>query len=380
MTSVDLSNWTPRPRPERVVIEGRFVRLEPLDPVRHGDDLYAASSAPGADDRFRYLFEEPPASREEFQGWLDKASTGADPMFWAVINKETGKAAGRQALMRIDPTHGVIEIGSILWGPGVARTPRATEALFLFAKHAFETLGYRRFEWKCHNDNEPSKRAAIRFGFAYEGLFRQHMVAKGRNRDTAWFSIIDSEWPALKSAYERWLSPENFDARGQQKVSLANAIADARMAGLASLRRATPADRPALEALQRDAYFKNETVLGVTPLPLSADYGAIMHDCEVWLSEDADGPNGAIILYLRADHLELWSISVAPRAQGKGLGNRLLAAAEKRAKDLGYRLIRLLTGEKLADNVAWYKRCGYSVDRIEQLPDRRAVHFSKWVK
>lgn len=379
MMGVDLSAWTPRPRPERVVLDGRTIRLEPLDAARHGDDLYAASSASGAEERFRYLFEEPPASRADLQPWLEKNEVSSDPMFWAVIDKSTGKAAGRQALMRIDPTHGVIEIGSILWGPGVARTPRATEALYLFAKHAFEDLGYRRFEWKCHNLNEPSKRAARRFGFAYEGLFRQHMVAKGRNRDTAWFSMIDAEWPALKSAYERWLSPSNFDAQGQQRVSLGNAIAEARMAGLASLRRATPADRMKIEALQRDAYARNATILGVTPLPLLADYGAIMGDCEVWLAEDAAGATGAIILKLNADHLELWSISVASRAQGKGLGDRLLAAAEKRGKDLGYRIVRLLTGEKLESNVAWYQRRGYSIDRIEETPDRRVVHFSKWI-
>ncbi|MBN9064210.1 MAG: N-acetyltransferase, partial [Rhizobiales bacterium] len=344
-----------------------------------GDDLFAASAASGADDRFRYLFEEPPATRADFQAWLDKAAAGADPMFWAVVDMASGEARGRQAFMRIEPAHGVIEIGSILWGPGLSRTPGATEALFLFARHAFETLGYRRFEWKCHNDNAPSKRAASRFGFTYEGLFRQHMVAKGRNRDTAWFSIIDGEWPVLKAAYEQWLAPANFDAQGRQRLSLPNAIAAARMAGLAALRRATPADRPVLEALQRDAFARNEPILGVTPLPLCADYGVIMHECEVWLAEDPDGATGAIILKPQADHLELWSIAVASRAQGKGLGKRLLAAAEKRAKDLGYRIIRLMTGEKLVHNVAWYQRSGFSIDRIEQMPDRRAAHMSKWI-
>ena len=122
--------------------------------------------------------------------------------------------------MRIVPEHGVIEIGSIYWGPAIARTPRATEALYLFARHIFETLGYRRFEWKCNDRNEPSKRAAKRFGFTYEGLFRQHMIAKGENRDTAWFSMLDSEWPERKATFERWLEPSNFDASGQQKTPL----------------------------------------------------------------------------------------------------------------------------------------------------------------
>ncbi|MBP0581400.1 GNAT family N-acetyltransferase [Labrys sp. LIt4] len=217
---MDLTTWKGVPRPERVVLDGRYARLEPLDPARHGADLLHSAQEPGADGRFRYLFEGVPGSADDFSAWLDKASSTADPMFFAVIDKATGKAEGRQALMRIDPVHGVIEIGSILWGPAIARTRVATEALYLFARYAFETLGYRRFEWKCHNLNEPSKRAATRFGFTFEGVFRQHMVAKGQNRDTAWFSIIDGEWPRLKAGYEAWLDPANFEADGRQKSKL----------------------------------------------------------------------------------------------------------------------------------------------------------------
>ncbi|MHC5234090.1 GNAT family N-acetyltransferase [Brucella sp. LJL56] len=216
----DLQNWTPRPKPERKVLEGRYVRLEPLDPKKHGDELFAASSVADADQRFKWLFEFPPATRDEFEPWLDKVTKSEDPLFFAVIDKASGKVAGRQTLMRIDPTHGVIEIGSIYWGPLISRKPAATEAQFLFMQYIFDELGYRRYEWKCHNENEPSKRAAERFGFSFEGIFRQHMVAKGRNRDTAWFSILDSEWPALRQAYQAWLAPENFDSDGQQKKKL----------------------------------------------------------------------------------------------------------------------------------------------------------------
>jgi RimJ/RimL family protein N-acetyltransferase len=216
----DLSRWTPRPVPERHVVEGRYCRLEPLDAARHGDELFAASMAPGAEERHRYLFEAP-MERAPFQTWLEGRAASNDPLFFAVIDKATGRVEGRQTFMRIDPVHGVIEIGSILWGPAISRSRVATEALFLFARHAFDDLGYRRFEWKCHNENAPSKRAALRFGFTYEGLFRQHMVAKGRNRDTAWYSMIDSEWPELKAGYEKWLMPDNFEASGQQKKTLA---------------------------------------------------------------------------------------------------------------------------------------------------------------
>lgn len=218
--SEELKNWQARPRPERKVLEGRHVRLEPLSAERHGDGLYAVATAADAEERFRWLFESRPESRAAFQTWLEKVEASEDPLFFAVIDKASGEITGRQTLMRIEPAHGVIEIGSIHWGAAMARRPAATEAQFLFARYVFDELGYRRYEWKCHNRNEPSKRAAERFGFSFEGIFRQHMVAKGENRDTAWYSIIDSEWPALRKAYEGWLHPSNFDSDGNQKRRL----------------------------------------------------------------------------------------------------------------------------------------------------------------
>ncbi|HUJ87844.1 MAG TPA: GNAT family protein [Burkholderiales bacterium] len=211
--------WSSRPRPERAPLEGRYCRLEPLEPRRHGEQLFEASMAAGAEERFRYLFEAP-QSRQDFERWLERSAASEDPLYFAVIDSASGRCEGRQALMRIVPEHGVIEIGSILWGPAIARTRVATEALFLFARHAFDQLGYRRFEWKCNALNEPSRRAAARFGFSYEGTFRQHMVVKGENRDTAWFSLIDKEWPTLRQVFERWLDPANFDHKGRQKKRL----------------------------------------------------------------------------------------------------------------------------------------------------------------
>ncbi|MFK4825535.1 GNAT family N-acetyltransferase [Paenochrobactrum sp. BZR 588] len=222
----DLTNWTPREYPQRLILDGRYVRLEPLDTERHGDQLYAASSVADVDQRFRYLFDEPPASREDFTPWLEKSAASTTTLFFAVIDKKTGLVAGRQALMRIEPQYGVIEIGNIYWGPAISRQRAATEAQFLFMQYVFDGLGYRRYEWKCNNNNEPSKRAALRFGFTFEGIFRQHMVAKGLNRDSAWFSIIDSEWPALKRAYQGWLNPDNFDETGVQLRKLDSFIAD----------------------------------------------------------------------------------------------------------------------------------------------------------
>ncbi|MCX7304816.1 MAG: GNAT family protein [Hyphomicrobiales bacterium] len=216
----DFRNWTPRPRPERKALDGRYVRLEPLSAAKHGDGLFEAATVANADERFRWLGETPPESRAAFQPWLEKAEASEDPLYFTAIDKASGKVAGRQTMMRFDPANGVAEIGHIHWGPLMQRRPSATEAHYLFMRHVFDDLGYRRWEWKCNNRNEPSKRAAMRFGFTPEGVFRQHMIIKGESRDTAWYSIIDKEWPALKAAYEGWLDPTNFDSEGKQKRRL----------------------------------------------------------------------------------------------------------------------------------------------------------------
>ena len=215
-----LAGFVARPRPERQVLEGRYCRLEPLDPARHAAALFAASAAPGAEERFRYL-AEPAPDEAAFAAWIDRAARSDDPLFHAVVDRASGRAEGRQSYLRITPEHGVIEIGHVLWGPQVARTRVATEALWLYAAHAFDVLGYRRFEWKCDAANEPSRRAALRFGFTYEGTFRQHMVVRGRNRDTSWFAMTDGEWPGIRERLAAWLEPSNFDAEGRQRTPLA---------------------------------------------------------------------------------------------------------------------------------------------------------------
>ena len=222
-----LADPGPSRRPERVVLEGRYARLEPLDPVRHRDGLYAASTPPDGAARFRYLSDPAPDSLETFETWLSDAAASADPLFFAAIDRATGKTEGRQTLMRITPAHRCIEIGNIYWGPRMAGTRLATEAMYLFAVYVFDTLGYRRYEWKCDALNAPSRRAALRFGFTCEGHFRRAAIVRGRSRDTAWFSMIREEWPGLKAAYERWLAPGNFDAGGRQKTRLSELTAAA---------------------------------------------------------------------------------------------------------------------------------------------------------
>ena len=203
-------------RPERVTHEGRYVRLVPLDPINHTGDLYAASHGEDKNVIWQYLFEAPFADYAAFKAHIERKAASDDPLFYAIIDKTSGKAVGYVTLMRIDTTHRVIEVGNIMYGTPLQKTPGATEAQYLLMRYVFDALGYRRYEWKCNALNGPSRRAADRFGFTFEGIFRQHMIVRGRNRDTAWYSILDKEWPKQKQAFEAWLDPTNFDAQSRQ--------------------------------------------------------------------------------------------------------------------------------------------------------------------
>ena len=214
-----LPDWSPRPHPPRTVMTGRFCSVTPLDPGNHEDDLYERIGADAADPRWTYLPYGPFESRERFRRWLHEMATGSDPLFYTIVDGHN-RAVGLAAYMRIDRANGVIEIGHLNFSPDLQRTAAASEAMYLLMRRAFEELGYRRYEWKCDSLNEPSRRAALRLGFTYEGLFRQAVVYKQRNRDTAWYSITDAEWPARKFAFESWLAPDNFDAAGVQRQTL----------------------------------------------------------------------------------------------------------------------------------------------------------------
>lgn len=210
----------PAERPQRTPLMGRYVDVLPLDAGAHGDQLYAAACSADPSTHWTYLSVGPWPDRPAFDAWLRTCESSADPFAFVLRERASGKAAGMANYMRIEPQHRVIEIGGIWYAPSLQRSRAATEAMYLLARHAFEALHYRRYEWKCNSFNEPSRRAALRLGFTYEGIFRQHMIARGRNRDTAWFSMLDGEWPARKGAFERWLAAENFDADGRQRQSL----------------------------------------------------------------------------------------------------------------------------------------------------------------
>ena len=223
-----VGDWVPPPRPGPAVLEGRYARLERLAPG-HAAGLWKAYAEDREGRGWDYMPSGPFTGAAEYAAWVERAAAGADPYFYAVIDRESGRAGGVASLMRITPEHGVIEVGSIAYAPRLQRTRAATEAMMLLAGWAFGA-GYRRYEWKCDALNAPSRRAAQRLGFSFEGVFRQHMVIKGRNRDTAWFAITDRKWPGIAAAHGEWLDPGNFDAEGRQRRRLGELTAPHRVA------------------------------------------------------------------------------------------------------------------------------------------------------
>ena len=216
----ELPGWLAPSRPERRALVGRWCSVEPLDVAQHARDLWAANSLDPEGRMWTYLFSGPFASFDEYRDWLTPRESSTDPLFFAVVDHARGQPVGMGAYLRIDPPNGAIEVGHLAFSPLMQRTPIATEAMYLMMRNAF-ALGYRRYEWKCDALNARSRRAAERLGFTFEGVFRQAIVYKGRNRDTAWYSVIDREWPALDAAFGAWLDPGNFTPDGQQRHGLA---------------------------------------------------------------------------------------------------------------------------------------------------------------
>ena len=211
-------NWKPPQPPSRTTLEGRFCVLEPLA-VKHAEALHAANVVNEDGSMWTYMGYGPFATLADYRAWVEGAARASDPLFFAFIDRAANKPVGVASFMRIDPANGCIEVGGLAYSPLLQKKPAATEAMYLMMREAFR-LGYRRYEWKCNALNAPSRSAAQRLGFSYEGIFRNAMVVKGRNRDTAWYSIVDSEWPALQRAYETWLAPANFDSEGRQRTRL----------------------------------------------------------------------------------------------------------------------------------------------------------------
>ncbi|GLU31088.1 GNAT family protein [Trinickia caryophylli] len=223
--------WQARERPPRTAMTGHRVRLEPLDAARHGAALYAAYAAAADTRDWTYMNAGPFADEAALTAHLTRAAASEDPLHFAIVDLASGQPAGTFALMRVDCANGVVEVGHVTYSPRLQRSAVATEAMYLLMRRVFDELGYRRFEWKCDSLNARSRAAVLRYGFAYEGIFRQAIVYKGRSRDTAWFSLLDHEWPAVRAGFEHWLAPGNFDAEGRQHMPLAESIARSRASG-----------------------------------------------------------------------------------------------------------------------------------------------------
>ena len=225
----DLANFKGCPAPKPVTLKGRFVTVEPYRRAEHLEALWDGLGGMGINPLLLYFAQDDFSGIDDFASWLETVNTKSGWITHIFRDNATGKIVGMANYMRADPANGVVEIGGVAHGPEMKRSPLSTEAHYLMAKHVFEDLGYRRYEWKCDNKNEASKTTAARYGFSFEGVFRQHMISKHRNRDTAWFSMIDSEWPLINDAFEAWLSPENFDAEGNQIRRLQDIRADLEM-------------------------------------------------------------------------------------------------------------------------------------------------------
>uniref|UniRef100_A0A9E7ZGI7 GNAT family N-acetyltransferase n=1 Tax=Bosea sp. NBC_00436 TaxID=2969620 RepID=A0A9E7ZGI7_9HYPH len=368
-------DWKAPPFPPAKVLEGQYCRLEPLDVAKHIDDIWACDIA--RDNVWDWLPAAPPKSKDEYRALLDTMVAKAGIVPLAVIDQADGKAKGHLWIMEIRPEQGVFEVGWITYSPALQRTRVATEAIYLVGDYGF-SLGYRRYEWKCNNLNEPSKRAALRFGFQFEGLFRQHMVVKGANRDTAWFSILDEEWPVRAQAFRRWLASSNFDAQGRQKLALGAFNQIGGQAGSVALRRAGLADIPAVLALKNAAYTPNESIIGVPSLPRIADYTQVVAEHEVWLAEGEGGElEAALVLDIEPEDFTIWSVAVAPEAGGRRLGAALMGFADERAQALGYASVHLYTHAKLTQRIGWYERLGFTITHHEDMADRRLTHMRK---
>ena len=226
---VAVMDWKAPPIPLAAPLQGDYARVEPLDVATHSDSLFAAFAEDGTEQGWTYMGYGPFADKTQFDEWLVGSCLGADPMFFSILERSSGTALGMASFMNINPAAGSIEVGNIHFSPSLRKTRVATDAMYVMMRYAFE-MGYRRYEWKCNAFNAASRAAALRFGFSYEGVFRQHMVVKGRNRDTAWYACVDHEWPALRHAYETWLAPENFHSDGHQRTTLASLTAPLLMA------------------------------------------------------------------------------------------------------------------------------------------------------
>lgn len=370
-----LAHWAPRARPQRVVLAGRLCRVEPLDAARHADDLHAAY-ADAADGRdWTYMGSGPFADAQAYRRHAEAAAASEDPLHFAVIDLASGRAVGTLALMRMDPANGVVEVGHVAFSPRLQRTPLSTEAQYLLMRHVFEDLGYRRYEWKCDSLNAPSRRTAQRLGFQFEGVFRQAVVTKGRSRDTAWFAIVDGDWPAVRAAFQAWLAPGNFDAQGAQRRSLAELRAAHSGAARTDVqvRPLADADRAAWLPLWQGYQQFYQVALGEAvdrrTWQRLLDPAEPMHALGAF---DADGQLLGIVhcvfhrsTWTEGPYCYLQDLYTVQAARGRGVGRALIDAVYALARGQGASRVWWLTHESNAPGRMLYDRVAQNAGFIQ---------------
>ena len=382
-----LSDWMPRSRPERIALDGRYCRIEPLDAERHAADLYAAYAGAADGSDWTYMVVGPFGDAASYLNYAQAAALSTDPLHYAVIDRASGRAVGTFALMRIDPANGVIEVGSVAFSRALQRTPVSTEAQYLLMKYVFDTLGYRRYEWKCDALNAPSRKTALRLGFRYEGIFRQAVVYKQRNRDTAWFAIVDRDWPTQATTFEAWLAPENFDAQGEQRQSLATIRAQQAHRSVdtqhaaehpeLSVRPLTDADEPAWRALWSAYQRFYDTALSETVF--ATTWARLLDATEPMLALGAFDETGRLLGIVHAIyHRSCWTIGpycylqdlfTVPEARGRGVGRALIHAVYAHARDAGASRVYWLTHDTNATARALYDRVAVNAGFIQYRKD-----------
>jgi RimJ/RimL family protein N-acetyltransferase len=380
-------DWTPRPRPARVTLDGTHCRLEPLEAERHGAELYAAYAAAPDGRDWTYMPAGPFADAASYLDHARRAAASDDPLHFAVIDAASGRALGTLALLRIDPANGVIEVGWVAFSRALQRTPASTEAQYLLMRYAFDTLGYRRYEWKCDALNAPSRKAALRLGFRYEGTFRQAVVYKGRNRDTAWFAITDRDWRTVAAAFEAWLAPAQRDDRGVQRLPLTALRAQlARERAAAATDTARPAptiralgagDEAAWRALWRDYQTFYDTAL--SDAVFATTWARLLDPAEPMFALGAFDDSGRLLGIVHAIfHRSCWTLGpycylqdlyTAAEARGRGVGRALIDAVCARARDAGAGRLYWLTHDTNATARALYDRVATDAGFIQYRKD-----------
>lgn len=370
-----LAHWTPRPRPQRVVLAGRYCRLEPLDAERHAADLYTAYAQAEDGRDWTYMGSGPFADAQAYARYAQAAAASEDPLHFAVIDLASDQAVGTLSLMRIDAANGVVEVGHVAFSPRLQRTPVSTEAQFLLMRHVFDDLGYRRYEWKCHSLNAPSRRTALRLGFQFEGVFRQAVVVKGRSRDTAWFAIIDGDWPALRLAFEAWLAPTNFDAAGAQRRTLAElrAVRSGAPGAAVQVRALVAADQAAWLALWHGYQRFYEVTLGAAVD--TRTWQRLLDPAEPMQALGAFDAQGQLLgIVHMVLHRTTWSeghscylqdLFTLPAARGRGVGRALIEAVYARAAEAGASRVWWLTHESNAAGRQLYDRVAHNAGFIQ---------------